>query len=410
MGTSIKLHNKTIDKTSSILSPDNQTEDLEIKLPNKNGTLATTEDLGSAVNEEKVTEIINKVVMGEPTTGEGSESGGTTENKNYKVYYKGERLVRALREDKIITVGAKGDCKSLGEALEEASYWHSVYNPTLDWSIIPKTVTGIKNPQAYNRRDGKSPMLYIKILSGTKLNEQINIVGQNLGHVIVMSEDAEVPVTNAAFTYTPLASDKAAEDPNFQHDPLNYYVYRQGSYMQCFIRVESSVAPLFNCKFVNDKKYVLKTTNNINHADFTGIGECYNVFNSFITIGSYGGCSNFERGIYAENSRVHIAGAKWENSRSGVHVDNSTTYYVGNTTYNNCIACFQSETTTMGELNVAAMNRGEAQDVYGKAYTYATPNPGVMWINGITATGYKSTDVVTLPTSYKRGLNYVSNI
>lgn len=146
MGTSIKLHNKTLDKTSAIVSPDNQTEDLEIKLPNKNGTLATTDDLGTATNEERVVEIINKTVSENKDTVEKVvENIGEfrVENKGKEVdgLYTAKNTVtgkhpfiRPLEQTLTWSVGEGTPPKgsdahyaTLKEALQEASYYTRVF-------------------------------------------------------------------------------------------------------------------------------------------------------------------------------------------------------------------------------------------------------------------------------------------
>lgn len=160
MGTSIKLHNKTLDKTSAIVSPDNQTEDLEIKLPNKNGTLATTDDLGTATNEERVVEIINKTVSENKDTvekvveslapfkkaDEGKEINGIyiqkTSASGKESYIKAldRALFWSVGEGEPIK-GADKHFRTLKQAFQEASYYRKCWLGNVEQECIHTNTT-----------------------------------------------------------------------------------------------------------------------------------------------------------------------------------------------------------------------------------------------------------------------------
>lgn len=406
MGTSIKLHNKTLDKTSAIVSPDNQTEDLEIKLPNKNGTLATTDDLGTAVNEEKVKEIVNntiststtiekiieKVVTGTPT--ENGDGSSTTVNN---FYYRGERIIRALREDRVITVGTDGDFGELSEALEECSYYKPVFNPDLtveSWLVaVGRTGIDLKNAE----KIGREPRIVIKILKGTTLYKPITLSAVNLSYVTIIA-DGDVIVDPSAI-YKDDGSVKITNNilGHITPDELGGRVF--------FLLDGGAIGPNIACCFAYKNKPYTMTNGYANNWKAPTFMYLQN--NSNITFSTGSEIKNFQKGIVMEFSNVYCGGTKFTNLSVGIYVDNTSRAAAWACTFTNCYLAHYLGQNSFCHFEQSVHNRGEVQDSNKYTGIFRVTGPCIGWGTTAAVNGFKATDSFLCIENYTGGIFFV---
>lgn len=248
---------------------------------------------------------------------------------------------------RIITVGAGGNFTTLNDAIKEASRYAPQY--------------------VYASNRLYHPLIEIRQLAGFVMAEQVFVVGQDLSHVAITSEDAEVTITRSA-----LATNYGGSDEN----------WRSGTY------------PAF-CAARGAKLPCIKTLYSMDDSG-TGAGTVgVYIFENSMGVVAYGaGVKNAGwRGLYVDGGYCYARGTVWdgagyatgpEGTLAGVRVSNGGQANVREASVKDCASGIFCSAGWVSAIAADVSGAGSG-DAGAEGYGLAVTDGGTAIASGIVA-------------------------